>query len=601
MSNFIVDKIIELTTNKGIDSAKEKWFENKLKKKISEFNSDFETEVLDCNSFGLFLDKDDNINKIFDFAYETVRTGYNSNAEFINEISNEAYNYFNLHKEEIKNIKTNNKEIFYKYFEKLIKIINELLFEKLGPKEKSIVKLIDNNIGEKIEQSSLANGIQFNKILSAQEKADNKLEMLIQQLISQNVVNASVNSKDININKNTLSELLKKNNINFTEENEIVVSDDQELEGEMVLKYNDIIKKFSKPSDLITYAYYTQKPFDLDVVSLTIKKGKSILEETVIDKDYTGPTARISFKCYGGMKIATKSYEGPNDSSKFNSGLQIIPPKINEFIVANIENDNYDTILNNVVFKIEERKINDDNIIVILSNKDQHNSYVYIRLILKFADNNLVNTKIQVSARESDSAIHNLQFLKLLMKFKENKTIVARKIDSGEIFFEGNINLENDENSILEEIKFIKTVLYIQDKLSIRIKVSSKGSTEDVKNIFDLKEILDTGKVELEDLTITNTYDDKIDTSKIIFENEHSLRINCNKKYKVFDTEIDLGERIYILPKVKIKSIEDSKITVETVEGSRKLCVFPKYYGDFSVEEICKMEGININNEKGTH
>lgn len=70
------------------------------------------------------------------------------------------------------------------------------------------------------------------------------------------------------------------------------------------------------------------------------------------------------------------------------------------------------------------------------------------------------------------------------------------------------------------------------------------------------------------------------------------MSFTSNENYEIFNTRIDLGEQLYLLPRVKIIDMQDKEITVETERDSTNLVIYKKYYGEYSLEEITRKENI---------
>lgn len=567
MAGFIIEKVLEVAKEKGLSFAKEKWFENKIKEEITTFDLDFEREVLDCNSFELFLRENNNINKIFEFTYGSFNNKYKSDAEFINEISNEAYNYFNYHKEKIGNIKTDNKDVFYKYFERLIKIINELIFEKLSPESKSIVKLVNKSFSGQNE-----------RILNLLEEIKNSQKEL-----------------NINVSENEMINSLKSSGLNFTEEKRIKIANGQNIKGEVTVKYDESISKFKNVSELQRYVYFTQKPLNLDLISFKLISGENVIEELLIESNYNGPITKLNFISKGEIELLKKSISDSSSKGKVRATLSITPVKEKDKFRINLEDDNYNIVLSNIDLSIEERKMVGKNLVAVLSNKEQEDSLLYIKFIVTFDSKFIMNTRVEIIPRKKELAIYHLEKFNLFLKLKSNnsKRLIGRIIDNCEILFEGNFNVEYDDEMLAREIEFVKNVIYIQDKVNIKIDLSKEFTDEDIDEISKLKEIINTGKIELRDRIITAKINEIFNLSNLLPGKEIAFTFKSDEKYEIFGHEVDLGTLLYVYSKVKIKSINKETFIGETIEGTKKLCISPKYYGDFTFEEICEREGLN--------
>lgn len=166
--------------------------------------------------------------------------------------------------------------------------------------------------------------------------------------------------------------------------------------------------------------------------------------------------------------LVTKEYENRNliwqNTSFENNSLYLEGLKagnnLEQIIKVNIYNAQYDLLLSNINLSVEKRSHREDGSIeVILSNKKQLSSFVFIKFKIVIKNMKVISTKINASAMHKERAFDQLTFLKFLSTFDKTNKILAYNIDDNKVFFEGVIGEQEMSHVSEDEIDYIQKVV----------------------------------------------------------------------------------------------------------------------------------------------
>lgn len=391
-----------------------------------------------------------------------------------------------------------------------------------------------------------------------------------------------------------IKEMLKENCIDIVEQNiTSIFNEDGKVKGELIVKYDDFLSKFRNFQQLLNYSYYTQTVIELEPIAFKLYLEGILIKEIIYDKEYTGKVAKINFASYGEVRVITEKFKANEEADKVVSKFVIHPPqRIENAFKVNIESEDFDTILPNIDLKVENRKfIAENHLIATLSNVGQKDSNIYIKFDVEIRQNKVLNTNIQIQPMDKKSALDNLKWLKTIKFLKSVKKILARDCEDKRILFEGNINLNNGGENIEEHIDLLKKILFIEKEFGVTFDISNEIDYETIKDIENLINILKTGKIEMPDFILTINFEANSKYDKLKENEIYMFQLSTSDKYKIFNKELDLGDQVILLEKVKLKNINEDGLTLETQKESKKIRIYKRYYGDYSLQQIKEREG----------
>jgi len=515
-----------------------------------------------------FLVREDNINVVVkSFFYNIEELSFNdfipnSFDGYDNPSKDAIIDFINMIKAEVNND-----------FE-LVKLLVEKKHIIEQKEEHSLIISKIDNLNEKLEFKEL-------------EKRISSLEQSLRLTNENN--NSNVNSLIIS---NEIETALRENSIHFDKETKIYLNDDSgNIEGQLIVRYTDFLSNFKNFSELLNYSYYTQKVIKLEPIVFRLKLGNRSIYEKIYAKDFSGRSVGINFTSYSEISIIAEEVNKSIDYENQTVVFEIHPPKLDYFKVS-IENGDYEQLLSNIELKIISRKMTEENHInVILANNDQVHASVNISFIMKFNNNKVVNTTVNFKPMRKNVALDHFRFLNFMKKISQQESIVVRNLEDDKILFEGKIDVQWNKN-IEEDIEIIKKILNAEKKLGVTFNLTEIISKDDIEDIINLNSILCNGKLEMPSLTVKIDYEDKIED--ITSNKTYMFTFVSDDKYKVFGQELDLGEQIIILSKVEVSKLDKNTLELKTLQGSRNLHIYRKFYGDYTIEKIFEIENIGI-------
>lgn len=369
-------------------------------------------------------------------------------------------------------------------------------------------------------------------------------------------------------------------------------------------------KKYSSKSKVTTslnpYDFFDKSKIDyidkwekILLVNKNIKKLSDSISSFIIKNDMYMSNSHDIFQSSIKDIIIVTHEDKVHDLKSFNNQNSLELKEVSsgkvieQFIRTNIYNDSYDLLLGNVSLAVERRQhIGNKKVHVSLSNINQPDFFVYIKFELILDGVKVVNTKIRVAPMHKDNPLHQLMFLKFADKLKVSDKLIAYNIESGKSIFEGTVTAQDISNYTKEEIEYIKNIIEIERKLDINIKLPEISEQEDITNINNLYTIISTGRLELPELTMTYTFNESISSQEISKENIFLLSFISNDKYEIFNLKLDLGEKLYILPRIQVIDLQDTEMTVKSVGESKNIVIYKRFYGDYTLKDIMEKEKI---------
>jgi len=588
--DMMIPKLIENLTEKGVNVAKEKIYINKLKESIREFNTNFDNTELDCGSFQRFIEDEKNLEKIFNHLNNVDTIERISDKEFVHNISNEAFEFVNREKHRIGHPSIEDKAVFEEYFNDLIAIIDNFIFSQLKLEGKQITNLIIGNAKSNTQTIIQNADMRTNQVLS-------ELGEIKELLLTQSDTTRKSNNIELSegvIANNKLMQSLTDSDIAFDSETKIILdSNEGDVKGEFIVKYNDFLANFNSVNGMLNYLYFTRKTIELEPVEFRTMVGDKIIQEWKTDEKYDGKVVKLEFTSYGEMLIIEQRLKETMNQIDCKSKLILCPQDIDEYLKVDLENEDFDTILSNIIFKIQERRILDNNhIVAILSNKGQEDSYIYVELVIEMKDGTIISTKINIKPMKKNKVIYNLKCSMLMKKLEQSTKLYVRKVEDNSIAFEAYIKTQRDKKYIQKDIELMKTIMFIEKELNVEFDLPNRIKNVEIDDIFTLLEIIKSGKVKFPVSSLTFTFDENTTLDKLSKNDKLMFHFTSNDKYEIFNKEIDLGEQLIVLPKVIVKDLQKNKLTIESLEGSNNLIIYKKYYGDHNIEEIFEKEDI---------
>lgn len=407
----------------------------------------------------------------------------------------------------------------------------------------------------------------------------------------------TINSKKNTLFPNHIKELLIENSLDISEKSiTSIINSDGKISGELIVKYNDFLSSFKNFQDMLNYSYYTQMVIELEPISFKLKLEDKVIKELIYDKKYKGKVLKLGFTSYGDIKFISETFESVSETEKLVPKLEIHPPKnIEDIVKINIESEDYDTILSNMELRVQSRKLLQDNhLMVSLSNQGQKDSNIFINFDVEMNQGEVIKTDIKLQPMDKQSALDNLKWLKTVRDIKHVRNIIARDCLDGIVLFEGIINFNDDYEQIEEGITIIKKILFIEKKLGIRLDIPYEINNEDIEDIENLVSILETGKIDIPDITLSGQPEELTDLNNLKVDKIYMFEFSSNDKYRILGNELDLGEHVILLEKVKIKDLNEMEFVLETEKESKKIRIYREYYGKYSLEQIKEKEGFCI-------
>jgi hypothetical protein len=607
---YILKEAFEALKGKGYKKISEVYYQKKLNNLLYWFNNEFIDTGIDCGSFEKFLKESKVVTDIINFINPTYSNIKALNKDqLVQQISKLALAEVNRKKVEL-GFREEPMEIYTDYFQRLIEILEEFIFDSLSIENKHMTEIIirdnqeiDKSIERKIDQSTSI--IQGDVAKFSSEILEKLTELEKQINNGGKFYEQQTNlSKEVKFPLEQIKQFADDNAIDYNYTEEITIKHDEKREnvkGFLVIKANDFIKGFKSTNELFEYAYREQISLNLEPIYYKYTLGNKVINERYIDKDYSGEVVKLSFESLGDAKLIISKQNTGIKELELDNSIQVIPQEMEFLLNAELENKAYETLLSGIRFCIESREVIDDRVLITISNSSQKTFPIRVRIAIEIEGVGVENIKVVGSKFFINPMVFTSNFsiiksLQLLKKIRANERIIVRNMEDGSVFFEGNLTLDDDFD-IEERYAFYTKIAFIEDNLKIRFSLPNTIELEEIKKVESLYIILMTGKEEFSDLTMTSSFNQEIDIGKFEDDKTYMFTFRSNDKYQILDQEIDLGEQLYVLSEVNIQNTEKNILTISTVEKSRKFRVFLKYYDDNILDNILEKEGISKNKD----
>lgn len=571
IGSLLAPNIAGIILSGAKDKVKEIQIEKELNQVIMNLNLKYENQEIDCGTFEKFLYE--NMEIIKGYFINLNSANYKIDSIFIDEISEKAIKFINHEKEKINYPKLKDESIIKQYFKELFLDINNIIESNLSLADKVTINAINRNMND-----------NYNDL---KEQSDKMLEIL-------KIIQNSTNQDKSNTLDKELINKLKNNNISFCEEVSIKIEhSNHEVKGIFLVKYNKFLSKFKNLSEVLNYSYLTQKPVTLEPVAFKLIIDGDIIQEFKYPNEDDSLLIPLEFNSEGGIEIATGYFENNKNENTVLSELTIIPQEKSFDKSIRLENENFETIIDNLNVKIEDIITKDDITTTVISNKHQENSQVHITFKPSIdRDGNIVSNSTNFEIVDPSNALSIMYWINVMIKVKQSTLLRARMIDGNDLLFEGVFNF--DDNIDLEvEKDLIQKILYIENKLETTFNIPNKPIVNYEDDINYLKSTLDTGigRINISSLSMDNK-DNRLQES-ISKDTKVLLNFISNDKFEIFNKEIDLGEKMVIITEACMRECSEREIIMDVCQDSTNISVSKKFYkGDFDVKSILQEQNL---------
>lgn len=572
IGTLLAPNIASIVLNGVRDKVKEKQIEKELNEAIVSLNLSYENKEIDCGVFENFLYENvDNIKKYF---LNIESSNYKIDSIFIDKLSISAVNFINNGKIKLNYPKIKNEPIVKQYFEELFSIINSIIENNLSLTARATINSINRNTDR--NNNDIKN--QNNHII---DKSNEMLEILkmLQNDCNQNKLN-SLDEK--------LKNKLKINNINFCEESNIKIGpSNHEVKGIFLVKYNKFLSGFKNLSEVLNYSYMTQTPIILEPVEFKLLIDGYVIQEFKYENEDNSILIPLEFNSEGGVELATGYLENNKNNNEVLREIKIIPEKSSFDKYIRLENEKFETIIDNINIKVED-VINENNLITaVISNKHQEKSQAHITFKISTDEEyNIISNSVNFEIVDPSSALSIMYWINIMIKIKESLSLRARMIDGNDLFFEGSFNPDNNIDLNIEK-ELIQKLLYIENKLETKFNIPSEPILNYIDEINCLKDIVDTGisHINISSLSIKNEgYNLEESIPK---EEKFLVQFISKDSFPIFNHNLDLGEHLIILTKVCINKDDKDELIVDVCSDSSNISICKKFYnGKFDAKSI---------------
>lgn len=578
IGSLLAPNIAGIILSGAKDKAKEIQIEKELNQVIMNLNLKYENQEIDCGTFEKFLYE--NVEIIKGYFINLNVANYKIDSIFIDEISEKAIKFINCEKEKINHSKLKDESIVKQYFKELLLDINNIIESNLALTDKVTINAINRNTD--------------NNCKDIKNQNNHVIEQNNEVLAILKAMQSNINQEQSNTLDKKLISKLKNNNISFSEEASIKIEhSNHEVKGIFLVKYNKFLSKFKNLSEVLNYSYMTQTPVTLEPVAFKLIIDGEIIQEFKYPNEDDSLLIPLEFNSEGGIEIATGYFENNKNENKVLSELTIIPQEKSFSKSIRLENENFETIIDNLNVKIEDI-INKDNITTtVMSNKHQENSQVHITFKPSIdRDGNIVSNSTNFEIIDSSNALSIMYWINIMIKVKQSTLLRARMIEGNDLLFEGVFNFDDDIDLEIEK-DLIQKILYIENKLEIKFNLPSEPIVNYIDEINYLKSTLDTGvgHINIPSFSMENK-EDKLEVD-IPKDTKVLMNFISKDKFEIFNEEIDLGEKIIIITEACIRECIGNKIIMDVCQDSTNLSVSKKFYnGDFDVKSILKEQNL---------
>lgn len=571
IGSLLAPNIAGIILSGAKDKVKEIQIEKELNQVIMNLNLKYENQEIDCGTFEKFLYE--NMEIIKGYFINLNSANYKIDSIFIDEISEKAIKFINHEKEKINYTKLKDESIIKQYFKELFLDINNIIESNLSLADKVTINAINRNMND-----------NYNDL---KEQSDKMLEIL-------KIIQNSTNQDKSNTLDKELINKLKNNNISFCEEASIKIEhSNHEVKGMFLVKYNKFLSKFKNLSEVLNYSYLTQKPVTLEPVAFKLIIDGEIIQEFKYPNEDDSLLIPLEFNSEGGIEIATGYFENNKNENTVLSELTIIPQEKSFDKSIRLENENFETIIDNLNVKVEDIINKDGVTTTIISNKNQENALVHITFKPSIdKEGNIVSNSTNFEIVDPSNALSIMYWINVMMKVKESRSLRARMVDGNDLLFEGVFNFD-DEIDLEIEKDLIQKILYIENKLNTKFNLPSEPIVNYIDEINYLKSILDTGVgyINISSFSMENK-EGKLEVD-IPKDTKVLMNFICKDKFEIFNKEIDLGEKIIIITEACIRECNENNIVMDVYQDSVNISVSKKFYnGDFDVKSILKEQNL---------
>ena len=578
IGTLLAPNIASIILNGVVDKAKEKNIESELNQIIANLNSNYLNSEVDCGIFERFLTK--NEEKIKNYLLSIDLQNSKVDYIFIDEISNLAIEFINSERNKINYLALKDDSIVKKYFTELFSDINNLIYKQLDIKDKFTINTINRNCDN-----------NHNALMNQNNALMNQNEEIIEML---NALKEDMNKKNSNLLDDKLKNKLKYNNINFREESNIKInSTNHDVKGVFLVKYNEFLSKFNNLSEVLEYSYRTQKTIVLEPVEFKLLIDGNIIQEFKYENKDQSELVALEFVSEGEIDLAIGYFANNSLQNGQLSELKIIPPMACFDKKIRLENEDFETILDNINLRIDDISTVNNISTTIMSNKQQQNAQVYVTFKVSLdTDENIISNNANFEIVNPSSALSIMYWINTMIKINNSKSLTARLVDGNIFLFEGKFDF-NESIDLSVEKKLIQKLLYIENRLDIKFKISPELIVNYAEEINSLKNILDTGisNINISSMSIKG----KEIKSKCNIPTDSKLLFHfiSNDKFELFGEKIDLGEHLIVLTKTCISKYDDKDLILDICSDSKNIVVYKNFYnGEFKFESILENENL---------
>lgn len=386
------------------------------------------------------------------------------------------------------------------------------------------------------------------------------------------------------------------------------------IRGRCIFELSNEFSGFNTFSEIAKYSYLKQKDIRLNVISYEIKIGNKTIQTFKSDYKGNGPYGIFDFSTNAEIEV----FVGEEKSDLRKSELTIIPSEFPPPFFVNIENENYQTLCPSIQFRLEEISEFSNMVTFVLSNKEQTDNPILIKLIMTVSNcdgnhtgsHTVISNKMKFELRHQ-STYHNFIYYKLLNDLRKSKEIIFRDIESAKVFAWGKSFRIFEDVDIESQFRLWENILCLEKEFKIGFTIPEEIPNSECQKVHDLYNIIKSGIISYRkkgkmsfSMKPVNNLEEFVRKAK---EKNITLVIQQNNvEIDIFGQTVNLGEKYSIYQKLTLENIseleryaheesinEEIQLRFQLEENGIEKNIYPRYYGINKLKEIMEKECID--------
>ena len=265
------------------------------------------------------------------------------------------------------------------------------------------------------------------------------------------------------------------------------------IKGKVIVEVPEEFKAFP---GLLKYSYQKQKPLRLNTIGFELSIGDKIFEQfksqEETGKDYIVLDLKTDMPC----EITIDNHSKENIKNEFIIHPKKFPPPIN----IDIENGQLVKLITNVDLRLERIDEKNDELVHVLSNKDQKNNFIYFRLFLQAKrignGNSYIvynNSSFDIQPKKDAKSYHNMIISKAFLELTKTDRMVLRDTNTLKEFCSFGKFIFTGKQFLTKLSEFWEAIFKIEEHFKIEINIPATIDYKDFYNVIDINNILHKG------------------------------------------------------------------------------------------------------------